>query len=89
MYYVSYVNRQTQERETREFATLSQAKNYYMINIGNMAYGYISDDESLDMGEEVMNIAEEEIARRVEEMRQDRFGAEDNRDLGHWSLLGE
>lgn len=66
MYNVVYVAKNGKERRIR-CATQAEAIAYYRQNLSDMAYGYVSDDEALEVAEIVKNDYEEEMAREMAE----------------------
>lgn len=66
MYNVVYITKNGEERRIR-CATQAEAVAYYRQNLSNMAYGYVSDDEALEVAETVKNDYEEEKAREMAE----------------------
>ena len=79
-YYVKYVTKENEEKVER-FTTKESAIAYYRNHLSEMTYGYISDEEALDVAETVKRDYEEELERENTENLEALF------EMGLGSLL--
>lgn len=66
MYYVNYVEKLSSKTVTRSFDNVESAIRFYRENVHKMAYGFISDNEALEMAETVKADFERELSEALQ-----------------------